>query len=261
MTPASRPAPRPFALIGAELIKLRRSPAWLLAALIPAAAVLTGAINYSGNSGPGGSLDPTWEDYTSQVTLFYGLVFATLTVSLIAASVWRPEHRTTSWNLVASSGHPRWALVTAKTLVIAMPLALAQTVFTVLTWICGTFVFDVEGTMPPAFVSANAIALVAALPLIALQSAVASRLPAFIASPAVGLVGAVIGIGVLGKGALIVRVWPPSLLTQALTLGSSALSDAGTLDWAGVAPVLAGTAVSAVACWGALALVGGPRRV
>lgn len=257
MTRQARRPHRP-SLIGAELLKLRRSPAWLLAALIPAAAVISGAINFSGNVGA--QLEATWEDYTSQTTLFYGLIFATLTVSLLAAAVWRPEHRTSSWNLVASSGHSRWALVGAKTLVIACPMALAQIVFTALTWAGGALVLDLEGRMPIAFVGANAIALLAAGPLIALQSLIASRLPAFISSPALGLLGAILGIGFLGKGLVAARLWPPSLLTEALTLGSSALSDAGSLDWTGIAPVLAGTGASALVYWALLFAFGGPKR-
>lgn len=258
MTPVPRAGARPASLVGAELLKLRRSPAWFLAALIPAMAVATGAINFSQNAGA--HLEATWVAYTSQTTLFYGLVFATLTISLLAAAVWRPEHRTSTWNLVASSGHPRWALVGAKSLVVLVPFAFAQVVFTGLTWAVGTFLFEIDGTMPLAFVGANAISVLAALPLIALQSAVASRLPAFIASPAAGLVGAVVGVGMLGKGLIAAFLWPPSLLTSALTLGSSALSDAGSLDWAGIAPVLAGSAASSLVCWGLLALAGGPKR-
>ena len=50
-------------------------------------------------------------------------------------------------------------------------------------------------------------------------------------------------------------LWPPSLVTQTLTLGSSAtLSNAGSLDAASLIPVLLGSLGSGAVCWILLAL-------
>ena len=82
-------------LLAAEAIKLKRSSAWVVAVLLPLLAVITGTFNVYGNRE---TIPQTWVSLTSQMTLFYSMFFCSLGVALLASTVWRVEHRGTSWN-------------------------------------------------------------------------------------------------------------------------------------------------------------------
>ena len=56
----------------AEILKLKRSATWLIALILPLIAVTTGTINLAANTDV---LNSGWASFTSQVTLFYGLLF------------------------------------------------------------------------------------------------------------------------------------------------------------------------------------------
>ena len=54
-------------MIVAELTKLRRSSLWIIAAVLPVLAVVTGTVNYGNNQG---MLSSGWVPFWSQVVLF-----------------------------------------------------------------------------------------------------------------------------------------------------------------------------------------------
>lgn len=76
--------------IRAELLKLRRSAVWIIVVVLPLFAVVTGTVNYVLNVG---ELSSTWSSYWSQVTLFYGLLYLSIGVAVLASTLWRMEHR------------------------------------------------------------------------------------------------------------------------------------------------------------------------
>ncbi len=239
----------PFtALMTAEAIKLRRSLVWLFALLLPLLAVITGSVNYHGNIDV---LREGWASYTSQVTVFYALFFFSVGVALVCAAAWRPEHRGTSWNAMATTSAPVHRIIWAKTLVMAGPVAAMQALLVVFAWASGSLVLGLDGPIPAGFAAASAVAVVAAMPLIALQSLLAMIFKSFGAPVALGLAGTIIGIGISAKAAELAPYWPHALVTRALSLGSTALAGSGGLDWAGIGPVLGAAAVSFV-LWSAL---------
>lgn len=238
-----------LSLMAVEAIKLRRSLVWLFTLLLPLLAVITGSVNYAGNQE---ILTQGWASYTSQVTVFYGLFFFSVGVALVCAAAWRTEHRGTSWNAMRTTPASVVQVAVAKTLTTMVPVAAMQAVLVALTWLSGALVLDLPGTPPATVVVTGALATVAALPLVALQSLMAMRLQSFGAPVALGLVGTVIGIGISARATALAHLWPYSLVTAAQSLGSTALSSAGQLSWEDVSPVLAGTAVSAAVCWGLL---------
>ncbi|WP_167202685.1 ABC transporter permease [Actinomyces respiraculi] len=243
-------------LMAVEAIKLRRSLVWVFTLLLPVLAVVTGSVNYVGNEEV---LSQGWSSYASQVTLFYGLLFLSIGVALVCAAVWRPEHRGTSWNAMRTSPASVVQVVVAKTLVMMVPVLVMQIVLVVLTWVSGTLVLGLEGAMPTVVVASGALTVVAALPLVALQSLLAMVLPSFGAPVALGLVGTVLGIGLSTRAQALAQLWPYSLVTQAQSLGSTALAGSGGLDWAGISPVLQGVVLSGVLCWGLLVTVAARR--
>ena len=66
---------------------------------------------------------------TGQITLFYGMMFFSTGVALLGAAVWRPEHRSSSWNRVLTTGRSPVSLVLMKSVVILLLMVLVQLVF------------------------------------------------------------------------------------------------------------------------------------
>lgn len=243
------PFPR---LVSAEMLKLRRSMVWLFAVLLPVLAVITGTVNYLANQG---TLHAGWDSFMGQVTVFYGLFFFAVGVALICAAVWRPEHRGTNWNAMRTTPAGAVRIVLAKTVVAVLPVAAMQVVLVVLAWASGALVAHLGGGLPACVLVDGALGILAALPLVALQSLLAMVLRSFGAPVALGLLGTMVGLVLSYVGTGLGALWPHSLATRALTLGTSALSTTGGLDWAGVAPVLRGTVITGIVFWGLLVLV------
>lgn len=244
------------ALIAAEVLKLRRSMVWVSAAVLPVLAVVTGTVNYLGNQSV---LSTGWDSYMGQVTVFYGLFFYSVGVALVCTSVWRPEHLGTSWNAMRTTPVGAVRTAAAKTVVCLVPVTVMQVVLTALAWASGVLVAHLDAGMPVGVLVDGALGVLAAVPLVALQSLLAMVLTSFGAPVALGLLGTMVGLGLSYGGGPLVAVWPYALVTRALSLGTSALSTAGALSWAGAAPVLLGTLASGLACW-ALLLVVAARR-
>lgn len=253
--PAGRPRHTAFtgfaALIAVEALKLRRSSVWVVALILPVLAVVSGSVNYMMNRS---QLSHGWDGLTSQVFIFYGMFFCSLGLALLAAASWRPEHRSTSWNAMRTTGHSPVAVVAAKTLVLTAPAAAMQMVVMLLTWAVGAGL-GLGAALPAAFVAECLLSILAAQPLIAVQSLLSMRMRSFAAPVAVCVPGLVVSMALVMKGSWVANVWPQALVTRALTLGSTAVSGSAAMDVGGVATLLAGTALSALVCWGLLITV------
>ncbi|WP_448232337.1 ABC transporter permease [Microbacterium lacticum] len=222
----------------AELVKLKRSSTWLIAAILPLLAVTTGTINLANNRDV---LNSGWASFTSQVVLFYGMLFFSLGIGLLASTVWRMEHRGTNWYLVLTTTTRPASLVLAKAGVIAVVAAFMQLVLIVGTLASGVLVLRLDGALPWQFVLVGALAVVAALPLIAVQSLLSMLLKSFAAPVAICLLGCVLGIATVTSVTLrpFSYVLPQAINTRTLTLGSTAaLAESGGLTVGDVAPLL-----------------------
>ncbi|MEV0732916.1 ABC transporter permease [Polymorphospora sp. NPDC050346] len=221
----------------AELVKLKRSTTWLIALILPLLAVTTGTINLASNPD---TLDAGWASFTSQVTLFYGLLFFSIGIGLLAATAWRMEHRGTNWNLLLTTTRRPVRLVLAKIAVIAVPVAFMQLVLVVGTLVSGALVLRLDGAIPWQFALVGAISVVAALPLIAIQSLLSMLLKSFAAPVAICLLGCVVGVATVTSVALrpLSYVLPQAINTRALNLGSTALAGSGGLTAGDALPLL-----------------------
>lgn len=238
-------------LITVEILKLKRSAVWVVAVLLPLLAVITGSVNYVMNPE---ALTQGWVSLSSQVTLFYSIMFFSLGVALLASAAWRVEHRGTSWNAMRTTSHSPVAVVTAKTLAIVVPTAAMQVVLMALTWVVG-MCLGLGPAIPASFVAAGALSVVVAMPLVALQSLLSMLMRSFAAPVALCFGGCVMGFGLLAGQSPLIYASPQGIISRCLTLGSSAVSDAGGLDAGGVLPVLAAAAALGAVCWGALFIV------
>lgn len=246
------------ALLAAEALKLRRSAAWVVVVLLPVLALVSGSVNYLMNQEV---LSRGMASMISQVLVFYSLFFCSMAVGLLAATVWRPEHRSAGWNAMRTTAHGPVAVVLAKTLVITVPVAAMQVGLVVATWTVAACM-GLGTLLPAGFVVTCLLSVLTAQPLVALQSLLSMRMRSFAAPVAVCLAGVVVGVGAVMRGSGASVLWPQSLLTRTLALGSTAVSDSGGLDAASLTPILGGAAVSGFVCWELLALVahrtGGP---
>ncbi|MDR7381423.1 ABC transporter permease [Promicromonospora iranensis] len=224
-------------MLRAELIKLRRSAVWPIALALPLLAVTTGTINYANNAD---QLTGGWVAFNSQVVLFYGLLFFSLGIGLLAATTWRAEHRGTNWNLLLTTSRRPAALILAKVAATAVSVAFMQAVLVVGTLVSGAFVLRLDGGVPWQLVVVGAIAIIAALPLVVVQSLLSMLLKSFAAPVAVCLAGCVLGVASVTSVGLrpLSHVLPQAINTRALNLGSTALAGSGSLTPDGVLPIL-----------------------
>lgn len=224
-------------MLRAELIKLRRSAVWPIALVLPLLAVTTGTINYANSAD---LLPSDWAAFTSQVVLFYGMLFFSLGIGLVAATTWRVEHRGSNWNLLLTATRRPLLLVLAKVAVTTVPVAFMQAVLVVGTLVSGTFVLRLDGGVPWSFVLVGALSVVAALPLVVLQSLLSMLLRSFAAPVALCLVGCVLGVATVTSVGLrpLSHVLPQAINTRALNLGSTSLAGSGGLTAGDAIPIL-----------------------
>ena len=239
-------------LLIAEAIKLKRSSAWVVAVLVPLLAVITGTFNLYGNRE---TIPQDWVSLTSQMTLFYSMMFCPLGVALLASAVWRVEHRGTSWNAMRTTPHSPTAVALAKTLIIFVPVLAMQAILVVLAWISGSLVMGLGPAMPTAFIVSGFLAVVGAAPLVAVQSLLSMLMRSFAAPVAVAFVGCVVGLGFEASQNPLAYAVPQGILSKTLTLGSSAMSTAGKLDAASMLPLVVSIVGLGAVLWGLLALV------
>ena len=238
-------------LLAAEAIKLRRSSAWVVAVLLPLLAVITGTVNFIMNR----ESFEGWISLSSQITLFYSMMFCSLGIALLASTVWRVEHRGTSWNAMRTTSHSPTAVALAKTLVILVPVLAMQGVLLTLAWLAGITVAGLGPAIPTAFVASGLLATLGALPLVAVQSLLSMLMRSFAAPVAVAFLGCVVGFGLLASQNPLIYLVPQGILSETLTLGSSAVSTAGKLDAASMLPLVFAIVCVGAVMWGLLALV------
>lgn len=226
-------------MIRAELLKLRRSPVWALAPILPLLAVLAGSVNYWMNREV---LTGGWQSLLSQITLFYGMLFYSVGVALVVAAVWRPEHRSYSWNAALTSGRSRLALVLVKSLVVMLPVAAIQGCLLVFSFAAGLGM-GLQGGLPAWFSESALLVVLVSAPLVLAQSLLSMLMRSFAGPVAFALVASVVGFLSLaspGTAALALsNALPHALATRAMHLGSSAVSDAGSLTIGAAAGILA----------------------
>lgn len=225
-------------MILAELVKLRRSALWLVALVLPVLTVTAGALNYAGNRS---MLSSGWAPFWSQVVLFYGLLFLSMGVAVLASAAWRMEHRGHNWNLLMSTPIRPAAIVGAKIAALALVVAFMQLVLLVLVAVVGRLVLGLEGMPPWEQAAVAGLAVVAATPVIAVQSLLSMSIRSFAAPVALGLLGCVAGAGVLlgGGGGVLSHLVPQALVSSALFLGNTAVADSASLDPGAVGTIVA----------------------
>ena len=235
-------------LIKNDLLKFKRSHMWAVVVLVPLIAVGIGAGNYSANTE---TLSAGWDSYFSQIMLFYGLLFCTAGIAVLAAYAWRVEHRGHNWLTMLTSTRGAGSLVAAKIAAISVVAAMMHAVLVILALVAG-FVLGVPGAIPTHLLAATALSLAPMVAVAAWQSLLSMVIRSFAAPIGIAVVASLISFGALASGMPGVRfVLAPALLSETLWLGSTAVADAGAIDAGTVLTVVLTSAALAAAGWAA----------
>lgn len=236
-------------MLRAELRKLHRSSLWLIAIVLPILAVASGAANYALNCD---TLHAGWDSYWSQVTLFYGLLFFALAVSLFASASWRMEHQGTNLNLLLTTTRSSWGLAAAKVAAITLAVAVMQIGLAAVAWLVGVSVLYLPGSLSPSQLVSPLVVVVAALPLVSLQSLLSMLMRSFAAPVALCMAGSAVGIlSLTGRAPRVLAyLVPQSIATRGINLGSTAMTGSGTVSLPAIVElVVPGLAWAAIIVW------------
>ncbi|MDO4258263.1 MAG: ABC transporter permease [Actinomycetaceae bacterium] len=250
-------------MIRAEILKLRRSSVWAFAVILPLLAVISGGVNYWMNRE---MLSNGWDSMTSQVTLFYGMLFYSIGVALLIASLWRPEHQTSSWNTALVTGRPRMAPIAAKMIVAMIPVAAIQVCLLALTFIFGKAI-GLDGGLPASFIQGALFVIVVSIPLVLFQSLLSMVMKSFAAPVAISMGLCLIGFlalaGSASNGIADVVSWilPHALVTRSMFLGSTSIDNSGVLSIETGTPLLISVVLMSVLLLGVTAWVARRRTV
>lgn len=219
--------------IRAELLKLRRSAVWIIVVVLPLFAVVTGTVNYVLNVG---ELSSTWSSYWSQVTLFYGLLYLSIGVAVLASTLWRMEHRGNWPRLLAAPVSPG-SILTAKLAALALLVVVMQAVLIATGWIAGILAAGLSPALPANVLLVLALSALPAIAVAALQSLLSMLIRSFAAPVMLAVLGCVLGLGIIlsGHDSLSLAV-PYALVTRVLGM-LGAVTTAAPLSWAEAARV------------------------
>jgi lantibiotic transport system permease protein len=176
-------------MLSVEWMKMRRSALWLLVLLGPCVALLAGGLNYLDSrlfyeAQPG---DP-WARMFSSVSMFYAMLFLPILAGIYAALVCRYEHADGGWKQLLALPVSKTQVFAAKSVVVAILMAVTQLLLTLLVIGFGLAV-GVLGDVPWGYLAEHAAAgWLAALPLAALQMWVSTGWKSFAAPLALNVV-------------------------------------------------------------------------
>ena len=90
----------------AVLIKIRRSAAWILAALVPSVTAVASAMG----AWTSGGFEDGWNTLWIRSIGLYGMLMLGVGLSVLASLVWRAEHTGNNWNAMAAQPVAAWGL-------------------------------------------------------------------------------------------------------------------------------------------------------
>lgn len=227
-------------MLGNELLKFRRSRLAVVLLLVPLVSVAIGAGNYAANSE---QLSSGWASYVSQVTLFYGMVFMTIGISIIASTAWRLEHRGYNWNQLMMSPHPVGRVFAVKTAAIIVFATVMQLVF-IVCGLVGGFILRIPGSPSAGMFFAMLLAVVPGAAVAAWQSLLSMVIRSFTLPVAVALFACIADLGVIFSGARALGfVLAPQMVTSVISMGTTAIADSPDLSFGVVMPYIVASVV------------------
>lgn len=128
----------------AELIKIRRSAAWILAALVPSVTAVASAMG----AWTSGGFEDGWNTLWIRSIGLYGMLMLGVGLSVLASLVWRAEHTGNNWNAMTAQPVAAWRLASAKVLALALLATFMQAVLLLTVLFLGKVVFHLPAWLP-----------------------------------------------------------------------------------------------------------------
>lgn len=233
-----------MSVLTAEFIKLSRSLSWVVVVLLPVVMVGAGSLMTLID---GGGLEDGWHTLWMRSMVFYGLFPLPVGIAILASLVWRPEHRGGNWNALMAGPTSSLRIVLAKASTVAMLAAVMQVVAVAATTVLGTLAFGLPGLLPPRYLAASVMIVVASVPVAVLQSWLSMQLRSFAAPVGVAFLGAGLStlLIVMELDAVVV-VSPYALTSRATQLGTATFADTGAMTPAVIVTITAASVILAV---------------
>ena len=139
----------------AELIKIRRSAAWILAALVPSVTAVASAMG----AWTSGGFEDGWNTLWIRSIGLYGMLMLGVGLSVLASLVWRAEHTGNNWNAMTAQPVAAWRLASAKVLALALLATFMQAVLLLTVLFLGKVVFHLPAWLPARYYAVGAVLL------------------------------------------------------------------------------------------------------
>lgn len=204
-------------LIRIEFMKLKKSNVWISAVIIPMISVLLGSGNYYLNRE---ILKSEWYSLWTQVSLFYGFFFYTITIAIICSYSWRMEHKDNNWNRILALPYSYLQLIISKIVSVSIVSLCIQAIFLIFYYVTGKFIFGFKTGFPPEVFIWVGISWIISISVCSMQSFISMNIKSFSVPVGVALFLCFIGIGFYvfeGLGENLVYFSPNSLLIKGMS--------------------------------------------
>lgn len=209
--------------ISAERLKLKGSCIWLAFFFLPTFSVFLGAANFSMNQE---ILTHQWRSLWTQVSVFYGLLFLPMLISIFCAYEWRLEHMNHNWNTLMTAPVPVRNIFWGKFFITMGFSFLAQFLLMILFYLTGCY-FHFSNAFPLSdSVRWFFCAWVGSLSIAAMQLLFSMLIRSFAVPVGMGLGFCFLGIALASKGKW--QFWPNALLIGGM--GSMTQEALGNVD-------------------------------
>lgn len=228
----------------AESLKLKRSLSWVVVVLLPVVMVASGSI---ATLLDGRGLEDGWHTLWMRSMVFYGLFPLAVGIAILAALIWRVEHRGSNWNALMAGPTSSLRAVLAKAGAVAVLAALMQVIAVATVTALGTLAFGLPGALPAEYLGVSLLIVVACVPVAVLQSGLSMLLRSFAAPVAVAFLGAgVSALLLVGELDASVLVSPYGAVSRATQLGTGTFADTGDIALTTVSLIAVASLVQAL---------------
>lgn len=235
-----------------ETLKLKRTLALGLAFLAPLSIGFLLVVMFA-QVGPPNKETGHWEGLVQNGHVLWSLLMLPLFVTLQMGLLANLEHTNKAWKLLYAQPLPRWSVYAAKQIISLGLIALSMVVLVAVLFLSGRLLhlidpaFRFDQRFPWEKVGlATAVAFLASWFIVAFHLWFSIRVPSFVASMAVGIVGTVAAVLVIESD----KYGPYYPWTLAGTSAMNALNEKAFLNSV-IIGVVGGLVIALLGCWDA----------
>lgn len=208
-------------ILKADMIKLRRSPVWIVFLLMPFIPAVLGTANYLANIE---ILQNGWYSLWTQHTLFTSYIFMPVTLGVYCAYLMRLEHVNNNWNKVlAMPANP--ALFFLSKVIIASVMLFFTAVWIAVLFIVSGRLTGISAPMPPELWQWILGGVLGGMVMISMQMLLSFAVKSFALPVGISLAGGFSGMVCLSKG--FGHIYPYSLMAYGMEANNNIQSISG----------------------------------